>query len=163
MYELQEPTSVSYLLHSLKWSLSTSALSLRLWCLMVLLLRPRASVTRDQPPCHLLQLCPATLPRTTARQRTTMTSAMTRIWRQRRTGWTSASPTLCHSKTSLLLCTGPMESPTVSQARKTETRGCTHTQYMLNLTSETWSVANVKSPPCAQKLNKWVQLCESEW
>lgn len=131
VYDLQEPTSVSYLLQSLKWSLSTSTLSLRLWCLTVLLLRPRVSVTRDQPPCHLLQLCPATLPRTTARPRTTMTSATMRIWRQRRTGWTSASPLLCHSKTSLLLSTGPMESARVSQARKTETHGCTHIQYML--------------------------------
>lgn len=172
LYEPQEPTSVSSLVF--EWEmylfLFIAFMEVKSFQLQssdrhsyafVLILRPQVSATPDPPLCRRPQLCPATPPPTTARPRTTTKrSAMTRTWRQRRTGWTSASPTPRRSKTSLLPSTGATVTATASRTRKTETRADTHIQYMLNLTRETLSVEkkNCYSHPCTHHLYKWVQL-----
>lgn len=131
MYELHEPTSVSVSLDGSSELSPAFIVVNSLHLLWFSFLRTQVSVTRDQPLCHHLQLCPATPPPTTARQRTTMmTNATMRIWRQKRTGWTSASPTPCRSKTSLLLHMGSMEIAMLSRARKTESRRYTHTVHI---------------------------------
>lgn len=129
MYELQEPSSVSYsfIIFREHSTPQYAACYCNLACdieTLLLFLRRQASVILDQPLYHRLQHCPATPPLTTVRPRIMMkTNAMTRTWRRRKIGWTSASPTLCHTKTSLLLSMPPVETATVT---KTETHMYMH-------------------------------------
>lgn len=100
MYELHEPSSVSPP-HTTLPLFNPSAPPDTTVTSRFPSLRSRASVTRGRPPCRRLRRSPATRHLAKARTRTTTrTSATTRIWRRRRTGWTSASPTPCRTKTS---------------------------------------------------------------
>lgn len=92
MYELHEPSSVSYsfIIFREHFIPQYAACYCNIACdieTLLLFLRRQASVILDQPLCHRLQHCPATPPLTTVRPRTMMkTNAMTRTWRRRKIG-----------------------------------------------------------------------------